>query len=239
MSKSALKYARISAFMIVSGACAHAAGTDPHDMSVAQHEAAAAQEQQQDTAHSAQVDPNARAEQTRCSPGKGSICWTEMVNPTAPHMKTAEEHRTLAAQHRSASQALRDAEASACAGLSADDRDTSPFAHTADIQSVAKLEQRAATYADTQGTDGGATIVFRAAPGLTTEWLQRIVNCHIARNSAAGHDMPEMPYCPLVPRGVQANVRSVGDGFAVDVVSKDPATAAEIWRRAQQLQTGT
>jgi hypothetical protein len=83
--------------------------------------------------------------------------------------------------------------------------------------------------------DAGATIVFRATPGLTVEWLQRIVDCHLARNSAVGHDMPEMAYCPLVPRGAQAKVRSVGDGFAVDVRADDAETAEEIWRRAQQI----
>lgn len=228
----------LTAASLLVFACAHGAGTDPHDMSAAQHEAAANQEAQQGSAHAAQHDSNAHQAQTNCSGGKGRICWTEVVNPTAPHMKSADEHRQLAAQHRAASQALRDAETSACSGLDDNDRDTSPFAHTSDIRSVTKLEQRSATYEDTQPSDNGATVVIRAAPGLTAEWLQRILNCHLARNAAVGHDMPEMPYCPLVPRGVQASVRSVGDGFAVDVTSKDPATAAEIWRRAQHLQTG-
>jgi hypothetical protein len=202
-------------------------------MSAAQHEAAARREQEQGAGHTAQHDPSAREARRKCSGGKGKICWTETVNPTAGHIKTAQDHQQLAAQHRAASQALRDAEASACAGLSDEDRDTSPFAHTADIRSVAQLEQRSASYADTNAADGGATVVFRATPGLTAEWMQRIVNCHLARNAAVGHDMPEMPYCPLILRDVRA--RSVGDGFAVDVTSKDPATAAEIWRRAQQL----
>lgn len=233
MNNTAFHLVPVSLALAFATACAHGAGTDPHDMSAAQHEAAARQEQGQQAEHAAQHDPNAREERTDCSRGK--ICWTKTVNPTAGHMKTAQEHQELAAAHRAASQALRDAEASACAGLSDEDRDTSPFAHTADIRSVAQLEPRSASYADTTAADGGATVVFRATPGLTSEWLQRILSCHLARNAAVGHDMPEMPYCPLVPRGVQAKVRSVGDGFAVDVTSKDPAAAAEIWRRAQHL----
>lgn len=113
----------------------------------------------------------------------------------------------------------------------------SPFAHAADIQSVGQLsEDAAATSRAKLKRDAGATIVFRAAPGLTAEWLQRIVDCHLARNSAVGHDMSEMSSCPLVPRGAKATVRSVGDGFAVDVYGEDAATAAEIWRRAQKLK---
>ena len=235
MSNFVSNYRRASLpALALAAACAHGSGTEPHEMSAAQHEAAARQEQAVSEEHAAQHDPNASVGRTTCGVRR-RVCWTEYVNPTAPHLKTAEEHRQLAAQHRAASQALQAAEASACAGLDEEDRDASPFAHAADIQSVTPLEQRSASYADTTGADAGATVVFRATPGLTTEWLQRIVNCHLARNAAAGHDMPEMPYCPLVPPGVDAKVRSVGDGFAVDVTSKDPATAAEILRRAQQL----
>jgi hypothetical protein len=221
-------------FVLTSAACG-AAGTRPHDMSAPQHEAAAAQEEQSAGEHAAQHDPNATATEQRCTGGKGRVCWTQTVNPTQGHEDSADEHRELAARHRAASQALRAAEASACTGISDEDRDTSPFAHREDIRSVSKLStvDTVGKNRTTRGT--GATIVFRATPGLTVEWLQRIVDCHLARNAAAGHDMPEMAYCPLVPRGAKASVRSVGDGFAVDVSSEDAESAAEIWRRAQRL----
>ena len=224
-------------FALVAGACAHSSGTNPHDMSAAQHEAAAAQEENQTSEHSAQHDPNAQVTQESCTVGRGRVCWTDTTNPTEKHQSMAAEHRDLAAKHRAASQALKDAEASACAGISEEDRDMSPFAHDADIQSVSQLSEDAAPTSRAKlKRDAGATIVFRAAPGLTAEWLQRIVDCHLARNSAVGHDVPEMGYCPLVPRGAKATVRSAGDGFAVDVYADDAATAAEIWRRAQQIK---
>lgn len=211
------------------------AGTQAHDMSAAQHQAAANQEEAEAAEHAAQHDPNASETQTRCTGGKGRVCWTQSVNPTQEHAGSAEEHHELAAKHRAASQALRDAEASACVGISDADRDTSPFAHMQDISSVSKLTREEATGKSRITHDAGATIVFRATPGLTAEWLQRIVDCHLARNAAVGHDMPEMTYCPLVPRDVKATVRSVGDGFAVDVASNDSKSAAEIWQRAQKL----
>jgi hypothetical protein len=83
----------------------------------------------------------------------------------------------------------------------------------------------------------GAVVVFRAVPGLTAEWLQRIVDCHVARNNALGNDMPEMSYCPLVPKGITAKVSSTGDGFAVTIESQDPNTAKEVLRRAQGLKS--
>ena len=220
--------------LLASVACG-GAGTQPHDMSVPQHQAAAAQEQETATAHAAQHDPNATGTEQRCTGGKGKVCWTQTVNPTQGHETAAEEHRELAAKHRAASKALQDAEANKCVGLSDEDRDTSPFAHREDIRSVSKLSRDESVGKRIVPRDAGATVVFRPTPGLTPEWLQRIVDCHLARNAAVGHDMPEMSYCPLVPRGATATVRSVGDGFAVDVSAADATTADEIWRRAQQL----
>jgi hypothetical protein len=81
----------------------------------------------------------------------------------------------------------------------------------------------------------GAVIVFRATPGMTAEWLQRVVDCHLARNAALGHDVPEMPDCPLVPKGVAATVKATDAGFAVAVRSEDSSTAAEVLRRARSL----
>lgn len=216
-------------------ACGGASGTQPHDMSTAEHEAAATREEGKAAEHEAQHDPAAKKEEERCTPGKGRVCWTVSTNPTAAHIADAKEHNELAAKHRAASQALKDAEAKACDGLSEEDRDVSPFAHVGDIKSVSQLREEKTTGKAKTTRDAGATVVFHAAPGLTEEWLQRIINCHLARNAAVGHDMAEMPYCPLVPKGAQAKVRSVGDGFAVDVRADDPAAAAEIWKRAQQL----
>jgi hypothetical protein len=83
----------------------------------------------------------------------------------------------------------------------------------------------------------GAEITFQAVPGLTAEWLQRVVDCHLARNAAIGHEAAsaEMAHCPLTLRGVTAKVRSTGDGFVVAVRADDAATAQEILRRAEPL----
>lgn len=209
------------------------AGTQAHDMSADEHQAAAANEEQQASEHGHQHDVAAVDTKKECV---GKVCWTVETNPTEGHAKSAEEHHQLAAKHREASQELQSAEAKACSGLDDADRDISPFAHGADIRSVSQLHEEAMTGKNKVARDAGATIVFQPTPGLTEEWLQRIVNCHVARNAAVGHEMPEMEYCPLVPRGAQATVRSIGDGFAVDVRADDADTAAEIWRRAQLIK---
>jgi hypothetical protein len=39
----------------------------------------------------------------------------------------------------------------------------------------------------------GAVISFRATPGLTAQWLQRVIDCHLARNAALGHTVGGLP----------------------------------------------
>lgn len=142
----------------------------------------------------------------------------------------------VAAAHRAAAQALRDAEARSCQGLAAADRDTSPFEHSPDIEGAAPLYSRfASSKSGAQRKQIGATVRFRAVRGLTREWLQRIIDCHLARNSALGNVASEMAVCPLVLKGVHAEVRSAGAGFEVDMNSEEPGVSDQILARAQRL----
>jgi hypothetical protein len=237
----------LAALLALLGCGGGTPGARPEDMSAAGHQTAADQEEQAAADHQAQFDPKAAAEQTGCRPGRNALrridytddtCWTSVTNPTVAHLRAAEEHRKRAADHRAASAAL--VEAKACVGIAQDDRDMSPFEHTEDIASVAPLSSlpRTALSVGRKFPDGppaGAVVTFRAVPGLTTEWLQRLIDCHLARNAALGHDVPEMPDCPLVPAGVEARVTSTGDGFAVALRSESPETAREVLARAQRL----
>jgi hypothetical protein len=216
-------------------------GAQPHDMSSAQHEAMAANEDKTAQVHTTQYVPDASIKGERCRRGGSgrdgdtATCWTSVTNPTAEHLEDAKKHEKMAADHRAASQALRDAEAGACVGLSAEDRDASPFDHREDIASVEPLTEGSTSGKNASARTTGAIITFRAVPGMTAPWLQRVVDCHLARNAALGHDVPEMPYCPLVPKGVAAKVSATASGFAIAVRSDDSDTAKEIRGRAQGL----
>jgi hypothetical protein len=155
-------------------------------------------------------------------------CWTSVENPTAEHLREAAEHRRIAAEHRQASSVLQQAEARSCVGITPDDRDISPFLRVEDIAGVAP-------YPSPPATAEGASVTFRAVPGVTAKWLQRVVDCHLARNAAVGHIALDMPDCPLVPKGTEATVRGTPSGFVVRVRSDDPASAREILDRARRL----
>lgn len=225
---------------LVLGACASTPGAQPSDMSMAQHQEAANAHEAMATAHSTQYDPNAGPAQGSATPNSqckftNAGCWTSSSNPTQQHADDWAKHHKMAADHRAASQALRDAESWACTGISDDDRDVSPFHHAEDIVSVEPATVHISGK-QPRDTTVGAVVTFRAVPGMTSEWLQRVVDCHLARNNALGNVVPEMPYCPLVPKGITATVSSTGAGFAVRIESQDPNTAAEVLRRAQSLK---
>lgn len=223
-----------SAFAFGLFGCA-ASGTSPQDMSATQHEAMAKQEDTAAEGHQAQTDPNASVATEHCPRGQSSPCWTTTSNPTQQHSSDAESHKEMAAKHRAAAGALAQAESQSCSGIAAEDRDESPFFHRDDISSVAPIEREVKRGKQTSSVVAGATVTFRAVPGLTAEWLQHEMNCHLARAASVGFNMPEMSYCPLELKGTKATVHSAGDRLAVAVESDDADTAKEILTRSQAL----
>ena len=219
---------------MLAAACAATSGTAPHDMGAAEHERAAAVEEK----HSR---TGARIEEylERCARGSlatepGAPCWTAGRDPAAEARRASERQLQLAAVHRASAQALHDAEAGACVGIAGADREVSPFLHTEDIAGVEPLYGRVASRSGVSLKLEGATVTFRAVPGLTAEWLQRVVDCHVARNAVLGYDNPAMAHCPLGLQAVRSTVRSVGAGFAVEMRGDIP-TAKQILGRAQAL----
>lgn len=220
-------------------------GTEPHDMGAAEHDEQAERESAEAHKHSSARTihtggASAEGDDARTAADCGTstdICWNYETDDD--HERIAEHHRRIAARHRAASVALRAAETKACADIGADDRAISPLAHRRDIRSVRTLEESPEGDYNSTGVSRtvGAEIVFRAVPGMTAEWLQRQVDCHLARNAGIGHARAsaDMPYCPLTLVGVRAIVSSTGDGFAVAVKSDDEGTAKEIVRRSRAL----
>jgi hypothetical protein len=217
--------------------CASTPGAQPQDMSKAQHEQAAAEHERAASPHAQAYEPAANVEKQRCGDPRRP-CWTWLANPTEEHKIDAEKHRKMAADHRAAAQALRDAEGRACVGVPDVDRDMSPFDHREDVAGIAPYNAPSPNTAGLKQQTNrlrGAVVTFRAVPGMTAEWLQRVADCHVARNASMGSDMPEMAYCPLAVKGARAKVASTGNGFAISVESDDSTAAQEILRRSQAL----
>lgn len=217
-------------------------GARPQDMSATEHEAQAAQHEKLAAEHADQYPPWSTTAKTRCPVGHGrfdyayDFCWSSVVMPNEQHRDEAEEHTRHAADHRAASAALREAEATSCADIAPGDRDQSPFTHREDIIEVSALPARPPYDRHRPQDIIGVAISFRAVPGMTVQGLQHVVDCHIARNSALGHPLEEMPTCPLVPKGVSARVHAAANAFVVEVVGDDPQATKEIQQRAERLR---
>ena len=226
------------AVFAVSGCATTTPGAGAHEMSASQHEAAARSQDTQAAEHAEAFDPNTvKTRPCRGAPTRvpADVCWTSLTNPTDVHRQEAEKHRRMAADHRAGSAALGQAESQACVGLSPHDRDISPFDQQQDITNVEPLNISVGGSKQPSQRTVGAKVSFRAVDGITVEWLQRVMECHLARNAALGHVVPDMPNCPLVLPGVEAHVSSTGNGFVVALSSNDSATAQEIRTRAQRL----
>jgi hypothetical protein len=159
-----------------------------------------------------------------------SRVWTSEVNPTMQHLRDAKERGDVATMYRATVPALRDAEDSWCSDLADADRDIGPFYHREDIHRVERLRNLPRSPAVI-----GARVVFHARPGMNAPWLQRVVDCHLARCAAIRASDPELPFCGLALRGVTAQVASVPGGLAVEVVAPDRPTADLVLRRARDL----
>jgi hypothetical protein len=70
----------------------------------------------------------------------------------------------------------------------------------------------------------GADLYVAAQPGLTQEWLQRVLTEQIARGE-----------CNFGVHDVTVTVLSAGGGFSVRLQGRDERAAAEILRNAQLL----
>ena len=207
-------------------------------MSADEHDQAAASERATAQRERAQYDPTATEQTTRCaSYGAGTdmlsgdvpACWHEETNPTDPHLAEARRHERIAASHVTASKRLRDSEEAACVGVSEPDRHASPFSHQKDILSLS-------FDADASGKPLGVTYVFAPIPGLNAAGFKRLLDCHLAIDAELGNDVAERDDCPLVPRGVRAEVVPTGQGFRVILRADSNAATEEMVRRAQRLQ---
>lgn len=212
-------------------ACAAVIAPPAPSMTVPEHEAAALREEALAEAQEARRDPEAKSPRRCGGLTDGAhfppACWRSRMSSDDERRRVAEAHRRAAADHRAAAENLRRIEARACAGLAAEDRDQSPFELRRDIERVQPLGSAAEVV--------GATVVFKAAPGMTVEWLQRIIDCQVTRHAVLGRAQPDAATSPLAPPGVEAAVAAVAGGFAVTIRSEDPATSREILRRARAL----
>jgi hypothetical protein len=124
------------------------------------------------------------------------------------------------------------AEQAACAEVPDADRDQGPFARRDRIVGVEELEERANTKVAPHPV--GAAVYVRAAPGMTQQWLDRVIECHLAHRAATGAVAAGADASPFVP-DAQVSVSSRATSFRVAITSKDLDTARSVIAKAERL----
>ncbi len=156
------------------------------------------------------------------------------------HM-SAEEHERVGAaggdaadatDHLAIAQDLRRAEQAACFEVPDAERDAGPFGHRDRIEGVQVVRERLFPKAPEQPV--GVAVTLRAAPGLTEQWIGRVIQCHLAHKAVVGARVAEET-CPLSVDDARVDLSSTHSGFRVTITSKDPAAARALIQRCSTL----
>jgi hypothetical protein len=136
---------------------------------------------------------------------------------------------TTPTQARPASAA--DRERAACAEISDSDRDGGPFARRDRVVRVEPLLQTVSPKAP--APPAGVAIYLRATPGVTEQWVGRLVECHVAHHVAlaatgGGDD-------PLAVEDARVAVSSTATEFRVAITSPNVERARRILRAGSAL----
>jgi hypothetical protein len=215
-------------------------GTEAQATGAEQHLAAAQREEERMIQHERLFDASAKRTIRRCEPVPDGAdvdtpeCWTETVNPTAIHEAEVRVHSDRAAFHRKAARELRAAEDQECAGLPQEGRQGNPF-DRGRVLGVSQLERKAT--ANKKPTPIGAAIFLQPIEGVTSDELQRSMDCYSAHQAAIGYGpmTAGADRSPLQEPGSRATVRALRHGYVVEVRAEEPFAAQAVWLRAQRL----
>lgn len=136
-----------------------------------------------------------------------------------------------ASDHLAAARRLRDMEQAACVDVPEADRDQGPFARRDRIMGLQPLSER--PYPKQMLQPAGVAVYLRATPGLTEQWLGRVLECHMAHHAVVGDRIASRS--PLFVDDVRVAMSSTGDGFRIAITTRDPAAAREVIERARTL----
>jgi hypothetical protein len=198
--------------------CATVGGTRPGDMTIPEHEQAAAVEQKK-----ADAAPEGRTIQ-----GHGPA-WG--VQSRARHLELAKKHAQAAE--------LRRAEVAAtCEGV------TAPLAFASMRVEHVEAIREATVPPERRSSRGyypeylkGARVALSVTEGATAAATARSVQCEVARVSSGMEEAS--PASPLAVRTARANVALADSGLVVEIRSADSKDAAEILRRAEAMAART
>jgi hypothetical protein len=124
------------------------------------------------------------------------------------------------------------AETIACAEVPDVDRDQGPFGRRDRIERVEEVRERTFPKAPPQLV--GAAVYVRATPGVTEQWLGRVVECHLAHRAALGGLASDAATSPFA-EDARVSVSSTPTSFRVAITSPDLEVARSVVAKAERL----
>ncbi len=179
-----------------------------------------------------------------CAVGLGCVIPACAAQSQAFQHMSATEHDAaaqtaqdpaLATEHADAAKHLREQESAACYGISESVRDRGPLARTDEITGIQVIRDRG-QFPKGPLEPVGVALYVRAEPGVTEQWLGRVVACHMAHVAVVGHDRYPGP---LEVPDAQASVSSTGVGFRVTITSRDRDAVRSVLQRGQELASSS
>jgi hypothetical protein len=139
---------------------------------------------------------------------------------------------TPARQPSAALVASPEYERAACAEVPDQDRDQGPFARRDRIVGVEELREK--TYPKAPPQPIGAAVYLRATPGVTEQWVGRVIDCHLAHRAVAGDRAVDRD-SPLYVADTSVHVSSTPTAFRVAITSYDLDAARSVIEKANRL----
>jgi hypothetical protein len=136
-------------------------------------------------------------------------------------------------EHLAAARELRQTEGAACVDVSDADRERGPFGHREWLAGVEIVRDRY-RFAKGPAEPAGVAVYLRAEPGITEQWIGRLIQCHLAHHAVVGEGVAQES-CPLSLDGTRIDLTSTHTGFRVAITTKDIATARSLIDRCQSL----
>ena len=106
--------------------------------------------------------------------------------------------------------AAQNTDASACAGIPADEVAASPLGASARVLNVEPLKVPVTVGKQVYSHLAGAKVTVAAAPGLTKQWLGRVAECEVARHAGPFSGQPVAVSVDEAPTSFVVSLRSTG-----------------------------
>jgi hypothetical protein len=131
--------------------------------------------------------------------------------------------------------ATPDEVASACAGVPDVERDHPSMLQPPELEGVRQSlgEQRYIKF--TRQELRGAELLVRPTPGVSRQWIARVIRCHVAYHELPGTNAPQALDEPLFVDDAQVTFDETDTSFVIRIQGSNRAEGEEILARAQRL----